>query len=225
MSVFNRLKLIAPAVLAAALAACSDAATTAPESSAALSVPRAAIYIDRLDTLSAVQSADITVTPEGGWFQLGKNGVYFPANSICDPATSSYGVTEWDKTCRTITKPIKIHATLDTLNSSWIVFKPDLRFRPTSDQNRWVYLFMYTPTLEGRYENPTLVRDRWKINWLPGAGLPAVDESLKDGTLKTRQYKNTGYVYRRVKHFSGYQISVTRMMSDEAPIFVEEPAY
>ncbi|HKG91637.1 MAG TPA: hypothetical protein VKA84_07100 [Gemmatimonadaceae bacterium] len=200
-----------------AFAACSDAPTAAPESTTAatLPVPRAAIYVDYMDTVSAVKSADITVTPEGGWFQLGKTGVYFPANTICDPAKSTYGTTEWDKSCTVIRKPIKIHAELDTLNSSWIVFKPDLRFRPSANSDNWVYLFMYTPTLEGKYADASELEGKWKINWLPGNGLPAVDESLLDKTLRTRQYKNTGYVYRRVKHFSGYMVALGRSVTLE----------
>jgi hypothetical protein len=197
------------------LVACSDAPSSAPETSVALATPRAAVYIDYLDTTSAVKSADITVTPQGGWFQLGKHGVYFPANSICDPNQTRYGVTEWDKTCRTIKKPIQIHAELDSAAGSWIIFTPDLRFRPSDNQDNWVYLFMYTNEIEGTIQPPEVVANKWKINWLPGGGLPPVDESIGDNTLKTRQHKNTGYVYRRVKHFSGYQVSTTRMLSGE----------
>ena len=57
MSVVSRLKLIVPAVLMVAFAACSDAPTAAPESTTAatLPVPRAAIYVDYMDTVSAVK--------------------------------------------------------------------------------------------------------------------------------------------------------------------------
>ncbi|HKG94466.1 MAG TPA: hypothetical protein VKA84_21310 [Gemmatimonadaceae bacterium] len=197
------------------LAACSDAPTTVTtEGSTTLPVPRAAIYVDHMDTVSAVKSADITVTPQGGWFQLGTNGVYFPANTICDPNSSSYGVTEWDKSCRTIKKSIKIHAELDTVAGAWIVFTPDLRFRPSDNSDSWVYLFMYTAEIEGTVQPPEVVSNKWKINWLPGGGLPPVDESFGDNSLKTRQYKNTGYVYRRVKHFSGYQVVLGRSLEE-----------
>src|SRR5215208_1685568 len=104
MSVVSRLKLIFPAVIVADLAACSAAPTVASSGPATLPVPRAAIYVAYMDTVSAVKSADITVTPQGGWFTLGKTGVYFPANAICDPAKSSYGPTEWDTNCTVIRK-------------------------------------------------------------------------------------------------------------------------
>ena len=37
--------------------------------------------------------------------------------------------------------------------------------------------------------------------------MPGIDESLTDPTLKTYALRSYGMLYRRVKHFSGYQVS------------------
>ena len=220
MNAVFRSKLLLPAILLGALAACSDQPLTPEQVSAPAiaGMPNAAIYVKRMDTTSAVKSADIVVTPEGGWFVLGKHGVYFPPNTICDPAKSTYGVTEWDKWCTTITRPIAIHAEIDPAKSEWIVFSPDLRFKRSSDTNRWVYLFMFSEEAAGRYLSEAEVAEKYKIDWLPSAGLPPVDEAISDATLKTRAYGNSGYLYRRVKHFSGYLVSIGRTVRVETPL-------
>ena len=37
-------------------------------------------------------------------------------------------------------------------------------------------------------------------------GVPGIDEALTDGTLKTKWDRHLGGVYRRIKHFSGYNV-------------------
>ena len=217
MLAVSRLKFLVPTLLLAGLAACSDDGT-APSSAAMPAVPglpNAAIYVKSIDTTSAVKSANIVVTPEGGFFMLGTHGVYFPPNAICDPARSTYGPTEWDKPCSTITKPIAIHAEIDSVEGAWIVFKPDLRFKASSRSDRWVYLFMYSTDAAGRFVSDAEADAKYKIDWLPGGGLPAVDEAVTDRTLKTRAYGETGFMYRRVKHFSGYMVSLGRTATVE----------
>src|SRR5437868_4642731 len=53
--------------------------------------------------------------------------------SICDPATSSYGPTEWDKPCTPATRPITITAKVwrTALGRVQVDFSPALRFVPT----------------------------------------------------------------------------------------------
>jgi hypothetical protein len=150
------------------------------------------------------KSADLMVEPSGGVFYLGKHALYFPANTICDPAISTYGPTEWDTPCTTITQAIQIHAELrEDADRSWIDFTPHLRFAPSEDDDRWVYLFMTTKAsdakqLTGKNAPPIL--------WSRELGVPGIDESLMDPTLKTKWDKKLGGVYRRIKHFSGYNV-------------------
>lgn len=150
------------------------------------------------------RSADIIVEPSGGVFTLGAHAVYFPASSICDPELSRYGVTEWDKPCTPITAPIAIHAELREQDGrSWVEFSPDIRFVPSDNPEQWVYLFMRTTASDGR---KLTRKDAPPIYWSPAIGVVGIDESLEDPTMKTKWDKRLGGVYRRIKHFSIYNV-------------------
>jgi len=160
-----------------------------------------------------MRSADIIVEPSGGAFVLGSHSIWFPANSICDPELSSYGVTEWDKPCTAISKPIHVHAELrEQGGRSWIDFTPSLRFVPSNDEGQWVHLIMMTPAAEGKH---LVHEDAPPILWSPAIGMPGIDESLTDATLKSKWLKRGGGVYRRIKHFTGYNIYTGRSAAAE----------
>lgn len=149
------------------------------------------------------RSAQFSVTPSGGWFALGQHAIYFPPNVICDPGQSGYGVESWDRPCTTARRPIRIHATIvDDANQSSIRFSPELRFAPSANEARWVWLFMHVPRGERTGGFP-----QYKILWSPSGNLPAVDESLSDPTLRTFFSRSHQTLFRRIKHFSGYQVS------------------
>src|SRR5688500_293282 len=159
------------------------------------------------------KSADIIVEPSGGYFALGKHVIAFAPNSICDPAVSTYGVTEWDQPCTPITTPINIHAELREQDGrTWIDFSPELRFVPSDDEGQWVYLFMRTTAAEGKFLTG---KNAPPILWSPAIGVPGIDESLLDPTLKTKWDRRLGGVYRRIKHFSGYNVYSGRRGSAE----------
>ena len=44
------------------------------------------------------------------FFVGGVHKITFPAQSVCDPAVTRYGPTEWDKPCRPATQPVRIRA-------------------------------------------------------------------------------------------------------------------
>src|SRR3954464_1459283 len=100
--------LIAGAALIAA--ACSD--SVAPTRSAdVLSTHVVAVVVSR--NLAAENSGKTFVfdmQPGGGSRRLGAFRPEYPANSVCDPATSSYGPGEWKNSCETITQPLTITA-------------------------------------------------------------------------------------------------------------------
>jgi hypothetical protein len=148
-------------------------------------------------------SVDLIVRPSGGWFAIGSDKVYFPPNSICDPATSSYGPTEWDAPCQPISRPIRIHATYDR-GREWVAFAPALRFVPTDDPKQFVSLYVYSPTFA--MNDASGVETDYRLEWLPLPTAPGVDEGRDDRTQHTRKDGKQALVYRRVKHFSGYQV-------------------
>jgi len=202
-----RILLVVPALI---IMGCGDQ-PSAPESSAsAEGIPLFKV----IPTYSPdKKSADIIVEPSGGGFVLGNHSIWFPPNSICDPALSSYGVTEWDKPCTAISQPINVHAELREQDGrSWIDFTPSLRFVPSDDDEQWVYLFMMTPAADARRLTG---KNAPPILWSPAIGIPGIDESRTDKTLTTKWDRRLGGVYRRIKHFTGYNIYTGRSASTE----------
>jgi hypothetical protein len=214
-------KLIPTGVLAL-LAACGGDQVVQPRQTLrapADAPPSADVYVKRIyqNADSTKTMADFTVTPSGGWFVLGRNAIYFPPNSICDPRKSTYGPTEWDKPCPTLTAPIDIHAEMrnDLNDTQWIDFSPSLRFAPAPKKgkqtDRYVYLYMYSPKAvnadgESEQQFALEMEQRYALLWTPALGVPGVDESVTDKTLKTHVYDTYGILYRRIKHFTGYQV-------------------
>lgn len=150
-------------------------------------------------------SADFTVTPSGGMFVLGAHAVYFPANSICDPETSSYGPGEWDAACTPLDRPIDIHAELRRTadGQSWLDFTPSLRFVPSDDQNAAVWVLMKLNS-DATPENYRAYGMRWAPVFLDSSS--QVDESVQDPSLRTYIDVERDIVFRRIKHFSGYVV-------------------
>lgn len=203
--------------LVAITAACADG-SVAPSGQAEVlqgGAPRPRIIINEM---AADESwAEFTVTPSGGYFRMGKHGIVFPRNAICDPASSSYGREFWDEDCKVVREPIRIHATLRVQDGrEWVDFSPELRFKPSRSPSDWVWIYMRTPAA-------VLGDESLSILWSPAIGVPGIDESLEDPSLRT--YTNrTGYAYRRIKHFSGYNVTSGRAaVMDDAREIAAEP--
>jgi len=191
------------------LGACSSDAPTTPTPQAPAAV-NADVYVEGTTTTEDSIIVNLRVTPTGGWYAIGKSGVYFPPNSICDPATTSYGPAEWDKPCKPATKDVYITArTSNTGTRNWVNFSPDLRFVPNSDPEKWVYLYMYSADVKrAPKEDRPMLQERYRIFWVPTGETVGIDESLTDPTVATQFQWKAGWIYRRVKHFSGYQVGV-----------------
>jgi hypothetical protein len=177
------------------------------------------VTIKKVTDFETYQVVDFTVDTEGGWFRIGPHSVYFPPNSICEPSKSTYGPYHWDTPCTVIADSIEIHAEVQkstTTGKPAIRFWPDLRFAPSTHVDStgkdigddWVVLYMFTEeALAATTDSAaTALAAKYRILWSPAAGISAIDESSKDASLKTRIEPSTGLVYRRVKHFSGYQV-------------------
>ena len=189
------------------LAACSAADQVASPKLRKIQRPEGAPSLDVIVNSIAPDSdaADFTVTPSGGTFVLGAHAVYFPANSICDPAVSSYGPGEWDAPCSPLDQPIDIHAEVRRTadGQSWLDFTPSLRFVPSDDPNQsvWVLMKLNSDATEGNYRSFGI---RWAPQFLVSEG--QVDESLQDPSLRTYIDLQRDVVFRRIKHFSGYVV-------------------
>ena len=179
-------------VLVAALA-CSDA--TAPRRSVADEVSFQVKTHRRTAT-----TADITVMPSGGTFALGRHSIRFPKRAICE-LSSSYGVTEWDKPCQPAQGPVNFHVEILNANGrDFLNFTPNARFVPATRPSDYVMLFMRVDNIKDVSE------DDLQILWSPTYGIPGIDESLSDSTLRTRVNYGAGMLQRRIKHFTTYVI-------------------
>jgi hypothetical protein len=149
-------------------------------------------------------STQFTVSPSGGVYFVGNHAVVFPAHSICDPATSTYGEGEWDAPCTPLNRPLRITARVSTTNGEQAVdFSPEIRFVPASSPSRWVWIFMYTPDARGAKD-----LSRFNILFAPTLGAAPVNDAAQDATLRTYVDGWSGTSFRRIKHFTGYVVAV-----------------
>jgi hypothetical protein len=149
-------------------------------------------------------------------FQVGSGHiVYFPRYSICD-LTSSYGPSEWDKPCQPADSAVEITAKtwIDAAGQPQVDFSPAMRFTSVSQQNGEsvgssgdvVTIALAIDTLTA-----ATAGERLAILYCATAASTCVDESLTDASLKTTTSLAHGYATRRIKHFSGYNISSGRV--------------
>lgn len=138
----------------------------------------------------------IMVGPMGGNWVFGEHKINFPANSICDMSQANY--FEWGQPCTPISTTIRIDLKWwrDAAGHPQVDFQPALRFQPTRKGEVTLYL---KDQAAAKAANP-------KINYCPGFGLPCVDESLIDSALATKRDSRGGFVYRIIRHFSGYNV-------------------
>ena len=118
-------------------------------------------------------------------------------NAICD-LSSSYGPTEWDQPCQPAKTPVTITARtwVEANGHPRVDFMPRLRFAPSDRANAILYLMDKVAADDPAY----------RIFYCADNASDCVDESLTDPTLAT-QRDVRGFLYRRIKHFSGYNIA------------------
>ena len=206
----NRWNIAGPLLLLSALAGCREGVVSpvagpieAPQAAAPAPMslaPQGRPHLDLVGGLPDSASVDFVISPNGGIVDLGNHAVVFPANSVCDPATSSYGPGTWDAPCSPLQAPIKVHAEVRRTNGQTAVdFTPSLRFVPSNDPARWVWLVLYTPSAVGKSD-----LSGFNILWESAPGAPAIDETPLDSSLRTYIDTWQGLSLRRIKHFSGY---------------------
>jgi hypothetical protein len=197
-------KTVSTLVTMIVIAGCQEGAVSAPQSATSIMMaPEGAPQLSLSRGQSGNTDVDFTVSPAGGVFFLGKNAIVFPANSICDPSTSSYGAGTWDDQCAALTTPLKIHAKVRTSTAgTWVDFKPSLRFVPSDDSHKWVYMYMTSKNA---------------ILFAPSLGAPGVDDASADATVQTYFDSHNGVTLRRVKHFTGYMTSSGRSCTQGEP--------
>ncbi len=123
----------------------------------------------------------------------------YASASICDPATSSYGPGTWDSPCRPAAQPVRVVAKtwINAQGKAATDFEPALRFVPGL---RWpVQLY---------FKHAAGVEAGDVIVYCTRRG--CVDEALADPSLSTNFSSSNGWVWRNIKHFSGYTVVANR---------------
>ncbi|HWJ21080.1 MAG TPA: hypothetical protein VNS52_01910 [Gemmatimonadaceae bacterium] len=180
-------------------AACSDNNALAPRESRSASRPALNIVTsgsteqigDTSVTTFTVDNADTTNV-----WMFGTAKVTFTPNAICD-LSSSYGPTEWDNPCEPNAAPVTVTARgwIDENGQPRVDFQPHMRFNPAASPVK-----IWLDNGDGQ------LSDALHINYCNDAGV-CYDESLTDPTLQTFRDEDAGQYYRRIKHFSGYNIA------------------
>jgi hypothetical protein len=189
------------------LAACSDspvAPTAAPlaaptVAAANLTFATGGVTITAYNEYNGVTTVTAVVDPRTNvTFGGDDHKVTIPAYAICNPLLSGYGPTTWDAPCSPAVLPMtfQVKSWTDAAGNSRVEFKPDVRFSPSK--------------VVGLYLKSTLgaVSSSASINWCRTGTTTCVNEAGSDASLATQRDATSGYVYRRVKHFSGYMVSV-----------------
>jgi len=226
-SIIKRVPKLAGLAVVAVLAACSTDVSTSPSaesSNPAMSIAappspaevlRTAIPVQEmqgpavgggastflLGTTAATKTYTFTVDPERTQsFIFGVHMVVFPANTICDPEESSYGPGTWLKSCDKADDNISMTATtwIDAQGRARIDFSKDLRFYPNS--------YGALPSLYLRDPAASLSLYSRIDYCATTSSTSCVNEAATDPVLRTQRESATGYLFRIIRHFSGYNV-------------------
>jgi hypothetical protein len=189
------------------VAGCSDSSTS-PSAPATRSLSASSPSFDYSGGQSWGDDNDnFTISPNGGSYSVnGLFNVNFPAGSVCDPDLSSYGEGQWNNSCVTLTRGIRITATVRVTSAGVAVdFQPALRFAP--DKQVTISTDIFAPAIRANREyfsrNPSALRPL-AMYYSPFLGANRVADYISDPSLVTHVDLRTGKVWRRIKHFSGY---------------------
>lgn len=215
----------AVALLAVTLTACTD--TTSPKAnllrnrSGYLTIS-AAVKTNAVINLTAMYPAlssvvptktmrgdttvqSFTVTPSlGKLIVFGANTgnvIAIPPGALCSPTGNTYGPTEWKKPCTLATANInfEVRSWKDALGHQHAEFYPAMRFNPASLLP--VTLYFPDPNLQNYSTFRIPFCDKMNVCVDEGAVDPYMETYVTP--LPTGGY----YVYRALRHFSGYNVT------------------
>lgn len=179
------------------LAACSVSDTLQPRD---FSTPSTEYQVPESDGGTRVAASDtsrgyLMVGPQGGNWVFGEHKIVFPANSVCDMSQTNYFA--WGQPCVPISSTIRIDLKWwrDAAGHPHVDFQQALRFQPTRKGEVTLHL----------KDQAAARADRPVIGYCVTATV-CVDEGLLDSSLATRKDSKGGFVYRIIRHFSGYNV-------------------
>ncbi len=201
--------LLTVSALAVAASCADQVAPTAPVTSPT----DPALALSRVGPEHGRGGSTLYLSPRGGVYHIGGYRLVVPPHAVCNPATSSYGPGTWDQPCDPATVRVKVTASVTTIGGrDYVDFSPRLRFVPSNEPSRWVTIHTFRrAAIGGRGD-----LRRFSILFSETPGGPLVDESARDATLATHVNVRTGAVWRRIEHFTGYNV-YTGLVDDCTP--------
>jgi hypothetical protein len=146
-------------------------------------------------------SYSFTIDPRrDNYLTFGEHSLWLPANSVCDPATSGYGMGTWNLPCSPLASRITLTARIRSTSRGLprVDLQPAIRFNP---QHAVILNFF----VKGKKAKDAA---EMQILYCPSSATKdCVDEALTDPTLETVLNRPMKLVYRRIKHFSGYLVA------------------
>ena len=163
------------------------------------------------------QSFQFELRPQGGRFHVGDFTLDYPARAVCDPATSGYGPDMWKMPCQTLNRSLQVAGKVWVENGSTFVdFDTELRFDPSKD----VYLTVKIQDVKRQTPQPEW-EDLYGIWYSTRIGDVRyfINDALDNPELTTefatdRKGLATGWVTRKIWHFSGYFVRSGRVDSE-----------
>lgn len=209
------LRKLAVSAAAVAVAGCSDSALSpngaTSRSLVAGGAPR--LDVDPALSFGGFKTTTITLTSAGGSYSIG-NGLFtvnIPSNAVCDPSLSSYGDGTWDSPCTTLSsgQSVTVTVTYGFTSANVPVFdiSPGIRFNPNSvvTLGTMAYASAIVANFDYFTANPQALH-YFGMYYTTDLGATGHTDAGKDNSLITHVNLSSGYVWRRVKHFSGYNI-------------------
>jgi len=203
-----------------ASSACSvDSKTLAPSSaSSSTTAVRSSPFVPTAAQKALIGVTDgtykVTFDPKQDQvFSLGPNRLEIPAWAVCKLGTTSYGPEFWNAPCSPQTTLVQLTITVRNAASDnpSVDFQPAMRFAP----QKAVSLYFYVPNVSQQDAK------NWVITYCPNAGSGSstyasgssgstsgqcVNEALTDPDLQTFVDYNSNMLFRRLKHFSRYEV-------------------
>jgi hypothetical protein len=136
----------------------------------------------------------------GATKRFGDHMIVIPAGGVCDPtapgASADYANKLWDKPCAAAATPIVFTVSMfeDANGAPFVEFQPAVRFSPSKE----VYLYLK----DGKRTSAGILAIRYCQT-----ASSCENESIADASLETHRVAHSGILYRRLKHFSGYNVT------------------
>jgi hypothetical protein len=186
------------ATVAVTLAACSDSPVDPSATQASELKPEGAHL-----TIASTSVTTATLYPQYDNVYVSVEGhrIVIPAYSICQVDVSGYGPGYWNKPCNPQTAPITftIATMVKSDGSSAVAVKPDVRFAPGKT------VMAYLKDAKGA-TTPGAYIAYCALVQKEDQDFHCYDEGKYDPQMTTYRDPAQGIIYRRLKHFSGYNV-------------------